>query len=86
MAISSAAGFPWPSSGPPMPARAVCSTACWSRTELSSPNIPGTTRDSVSENADFEGIPVRLIDTAGIRETGEVIEKLGIERSYAGYV
>ena len=44
-------------------------------------NIPGTTRDLVSESADIEGIPVRLIDTAGIRETGEVIEKLGIERS-----
>ena len=44
-------------------------------------DIPGTTRDLVSESADFEGIPVRLVDTAGIRETGEVIEKLGIERS-----
>jgi tRNA modification GTPase len=45
-------------------------------------NIPGTTRDLVSETAEFAGIPVRLIDTAGIRETGEVIEKLGIERSF----
>jgi tRNA modification GTPase len=45
-------------------------------------DIPGTTRDLVSESADFAGIPVRLVDTAGIRETGEVIEKLGIERSY----
>ena len=44
--------------------------------------IPGTTRDLISETAAFDGIPVRLVDTAGIRETLEVIERLGIERSY----
>ncbi len=44
--------------------------------------IPGTTRDLISEMAEFSGIPVRLVDTAGIRETDEHIEKLGIERSF----
>ena len=44
-------------------------------------DIPGTTRDLVSETMDFEGIPVRIVDTAGIREADELIEKLGIERS-----
>ncbi len=44
--------------------------------------IPGTTRDLVSETMEFAGIPVRLVDTAGIRHTGELIEQLGIERSY----
>jgi len=44
--------------------------------------IPGTTRDLVSETASIGGIPVKLYDTAGIREGTERIEALGIERSY----
>jgi tRNA modification GTPase len=44
--------------------------------------IPGTTRDLVSETASIGGIPVKLYDTAGIRETDERVESLGIERSY----
>jgi tRNA modification GTPase len=44
--------------------------------------IPGTTRDAVSETMELAGIPVRLVDTAGIRETAELIERLGIERSF----
>jgi tRNA modification GTPase len=45
-------------------------------------DIPGTTRDLVSEHASIAGIPVKLYDTAGIRETGGLVESLGIERSY----
>jgi tRNA modification GTPase len=45
-------------------------------------DIPGTTRDLVSETAAIAGIPVRLYDTAGIRESSELVESLGIERSY----
>jgi tRNA modification GTPase len=44
--------------------------------------IPGTTRDAVSETMELAGIPVRLVDTAGIRQTSELIERLGIERSF----
>ena len=45
-------------------------------------DIPGTTRDLVSETADFNGIPVRLVDTAGLRATTDTIERLGIDRTY----
>jgi tRNA modification GTPase len=45
-------------------------------------DIPGTTRDLVSETAAVEGIPVRFVDTAGIRLGQDTVEKLGIERSY----
>jgi tRNA modification GTPase len=43
--------------------------------------IPGTTRDLISESANIAGIPVELMDTAGIRESTDRIESLGIERS-----
>lgn len=43
--------------------------------------IPGTTRDTISETASFQGIPVRLIDTAGVRESDDPVESLGIERT-----
>ncbi|MFO7821769.1 MAG: tRNA uridine-5-carboxymethylaminomethyl(34) synthesis GTPase MnmE [Lentisphaeria bacterium] len=44
-------------------------------------DIPGTTRDTLEELAHIRGIPVRLIDTAGIREAEDLIEQSGIERS-----
>ena len=44
--------------------------------------VAGTTRDSISEMASFDGIPVELVDTAGIRATGDSIESEGVERSW----
>jgi tRNA modification GTPase len=44
-------------------------------------DIPGTTRDTLTEAIDLEGIPVILTDTAGLRETVDGIEILGIERT-----
>jgi tRNA modification GTPase len=43
--------------------------------------IPGTTRDIVEDIINIEGVRFRIIDTAGIRETSDVVENLGIERS-----
>jgi tRNA modification GTPase len=45
-------------------------------------SAPGTTRDVVSETAAIGGIPVKLYDTAGIREGAELVESMGIERSF----
>jgi tRNA modification GTPase len=43
--------------------------------------IPGTTRDTIEECLNIHGMPLRIIDTAGIRETSETVEEIGIERS-----
>lgn len=43
--------------------------------------IPGTTRDTIEEVMNLDGIPMRLVDTAGIRESEDTIEKEGIRRS-----
>ncbi len=44
-------------------------------------SVPGTTRDSVEELINLDGIPLRLIDTAGLRETEDEVEKLGVDRT-----
>ncbi|HJT67491.1 MAG TPA: tRNA uridine-5-carboxymethylaminomethyl(34) synthesis GTPase MnmE [Pyrinomonadaceae bacterium] len=44
-------------------------------------DVPGTTRDTLSEAIDIGGVPVLLTDTAGLRETADTVETLGIERT-----
>ncbi len=45
--------------------------------------IPGTTRDTLSETVDLGGIPCVITDTAGLRDTEDEIERMGVERSWA---
>jgi tRNA modification GTPase len=44
--------------------------------------IPGTTRDKVSQTIQIEGVPLHVIDTAGLREAGDEVERIGIARSW----
>ena len=43
-------------------------------------DIPGTTRDIIEEHIHIKGIPLKIVDTAGIRETDDIIEKMGVMR------
>jgi tRNA modification GTPase len=45
-------------------------------------DVPGTTRDTLSESIDIGGVPVILTDTAGLRETSDSVETLGIQRTH----
>lgn len=44
-------------------------------------DIPGTTRDSLEEWVNLEGIPLRIVDTAGIRKTEDTVEKMGVNKA-----
>jgi tRNA modification GTPase len=43
--------------------------------------VPGTTRDTIEEYVNIKGVPLRIIDTAGIRDTDDKVEKIGVEKA-----
>ena len=45
-------------------------------------DIPGTTRDTLQESINLDGMPLHIVDTAGLRESEDLVEKIGIERTW----
>jgi tRNA modification GTPase len=46
-------------------------------------DVPGTTRDHIEVPLALSGVPIRLTDTAGLRQTGELVERIGVDRAHA---
>lgn len=67
--------------GPPNAGKSSLMNALLKENRAIVSDIPGTTRDSIEEWMDLAGYPIRLVDTAGLRETGDRIEAEGVKRS-----
>lgn len=67
--------------GPPNAGKSSLLNALLGENRAIVSDVPGTTRDSIEEWMDLEGYPVRLVDTAGLRETTDAIEAEGVRRS-----
>ena len=68
-------------SGPPNVGKSSLMNALLGRDRAIVSDVAGTTRDSIEDWMDLDGIPVRLVDTAGLRETGDAIEREGVRRA-----
>jgi tRNA modification GTPase len=70
-------------SGPPNAGKSSLLNTLLKRNRAIVHNTPGTTRDVIEESYSLKGVPVRLVDTAGLRKSGNEIECEGIRRAYA---
>ncbi|NSX53579.1 tRNA uridine-5-carboxymethylaminomethyl(34) synthesis GTPase MnmE [Parasulfitobacter algicola] len=67
--------------GPPNIGKSTLLNALAKRDAAITSHIPGTTRDVVEVRMDLKGLPITIIDTAGLRETDDIVEGMGIERA-----
>ncbi|MGB5107916.1 MAG: tRNA uridine-5-carboxymethylaminomethyl(34) synthesis GTPase MnmE [Candidatus Zixiibacteriota bacterium] len=74
-------GLQVPIVGPPNAGKSSLFNAILAEERAIVTEIPGTTRDTITEKIDINGIVVRFVDTAGMRETIDVVEAAGVERS-----
>ena len=75
------AGIQIPIVGPPNAGKSSLFNAILAEERAIVTEIPGTTRDTISEKIEIEGLAVRFVDTAGLREASDQIEAAGVERS-----
>ncbi len=76
-------GIPVAITGEPNTGKSTLLNALLNEEKAIVTDIPGTTRDVIEDLLHLKGIPFRFIDTAGLRETEDKVEKMGIERTYA---
>lgn len=74
-------GVQIPIIGPPNAGKSSLFNAILAEERAIVTEVPGTTRDTISERIDYRGLVLRFVDTAGLRETSDQIEALGVERS-----
>jgi len=69
--------------GPPNAGKSSLMNALLGENRVLVSDVPGTTRDSIEEWLDVDGWPVRLVDTAGVHETDDALERAGVRRAEA---